>query len=187
MSWAKANPNENQLTVESQNLVKNLRGNINDLLREASPKYEKANDLYASVARPLNDLNNATNRRIDIEDDDLSPAKLDLEMRRTIGNWVNTEDLIDATKAVALEAKRNGYKKNVNLDRLVKLNASLDQRFGIAKAKAGSMAGIAESTVRGNNLDAALEAGKMAKDYVLKRNDPQAYKDLRIFLNQVLR
>jgi hypothetical protein len=177
VNWSRM-PGDDGLTVEAESLAKTLRGGINEILKKGSSKYEQANADYAKAIQPLVKLNESTGRKVDILNDDLSPAKLGQEMRKTIGNWNVTEDLKDAAKAISLEAKARGYDKNINLDRLVILNGILDKRFGVSASKGGTLGALVEPVARGDAIGAGINAGKAGLDKIRRVNDKQAMEDL---------
>jgi len=171
-------PSDNTLTAQAQGLVKSLRSDLNKVLQQGSGKYKKANEDYAESIKPLAQLNEATNSKIDVMDDDLSPSKLGLELRKLAGNWTTTEDLKQSTQMLSERANSLGYDKNINIAKLVSLDSILNDRFGVSRNKKKSAEGIVRKGFGGDRLGAAKDAADSVGKKTRKLNDEEAMKDL---------
>ena len=181
VNWGKLK--EDSLSSQAEGLVMSLRADINKSLQDASPEYKKANQDYSNAIRPLAQLNEVTNSRINVLDDNLSPTKLGQEMRKMTGNWVSTPDMIKAVNDLSVSAKKAGYDKSINLAKLVVFDTHLRNYFGVSENKGNSMAGITEQAVRGDKLGAARDAGSEAVKKSRKVNSKEAMKDLIKFFD----
>lgn len=169
VDWSKNQiAGEDSLSNEGAQLAKNLRGSINEVLRQGSKNYEAANADYTKAIKPLAELNDATGSKLRILDDDLSADALGLELRKMNGNWQSTPALQSAAKNVTLEAKNRGYNKNINLDRLVTFNGQLDKRFGVSANK--------QNTLQGN-FEAAINPVRAGVDMVIDKIAETKYSD----------
>jgi len=177
------------LSADSERIIKLLRSDINDTLRGASKDYADANDEFSYVIAPLQKLNEATNSKIDVFDDNINPEKLGLEARIVAQNNTRSIDLGDAFDDLYEMVSENGYNTNVNLKNLVDFNYSLNDRFGSMGGRGrGSFAPLIESStvnsLKNRDVGGLWQSTKNAAGKLDNRTTEGAFNELMKYLNK---
>ncbi len=182
VNWG-ASSGDNRLLIEGQNLIKGLRSDINELLSKNSKKYAAANKDYAKTISALDELDSATNSRINIKDPNLSSAKLGIELRKIMSNYASGSDLSVALKSIDDIARQYGYNDKLNLPKLALFSSILDTRFGkkstARESLGGNMETALENAARGRTIvDFGVDAASSLNRKRKGLNDEAAMSDL---------
>lgn len=129
------------LDRQAENAIKALRGQINDALRAASPKYAAANDDYAKAAGVLEPFKKVMPKDFVLKTDRLD-SRVGQEMRKTISNYAKSNDLIDLIDDLNRVAAEFGGKFDDDIMSQVMLNSELERVLG--SFAPGSMQGVNE-------------------------------------------
>lgn len=114
---------------EAENALKALRSQINEALRNASPKYAKANDDYAKAAQVLKPWAESMGRKFDPESARVENF-VGQELRKTITNYAKANELIENLDLLNRTAQEFGGKFDDDLMAQVMLNSELERVLG---------------------------------------------------------
>lgn len=140
------------LDRQAENALKALRAKINDQLRAMSPSYAAANDVYSKAASTIKPFAESMGKKFDPESTRVSNY-VGQELRRTLTNYRNSNDLITAIDDLDAVARDFGGSFDDDLMNLVVLNSELERIFGTFAP--GSAQGVGEKAIE-VGLDRAL-------------------------------
>lgn len=146
VSYGKKNM-ANPLTSQAENVLKNLRRNLNQSLGEKFPLYKAANEKYSDTIKALDDLQDAAGTKIDFKSPNANKA-LGTAMRKLTSNYGTRANLIDSLDQANQVASKYGMKLDDDIvNQLIFVN-ELDRMFGAA----------AQTSLKGQQAE-ALETG----------------------------
>ncbi len=192
-----------------QKMVKDLRSEINDTLRNNADDYAKANDGYAEIASPMRKILKKAGDNVDDLTDAEVVERFSLQARGLTNNTQGGIDLKASMEAINKAIKNNadlftpeelraagmgdGGDVNVNLQKLADLGAHTDRLMpdkatslqGITTNAANAGADTLTGTIKNVAKDAktAVTGGKEAK---LLREQEQKRKELEAGLEGLL-
>lgn len=117
------------LTAKTEAIVKGLRRDINEALREVSPKYKAANVKFKESLDSLEAIQNAVGRKKDLSGANIDKA-LGQEARKLLSNYGNRVNMMDAiNQAEGIVTKYSGKPKGDITGQIIFAN-ELDHMFG---------------------------------------------------------
>lgn len=117
------------LTDAGRNFAKSIRHNLNESIREVSPKYAEINDQLSASIRAMDALDNALPRKVDLYAEGASEA-VGQDMRKLLSNYSSRQELNNAVVQLEETAKGLGGQFGVDIKPLVTMANTLDNRFG---------------------------------------------------------
>lgn len=117
------------LSGKTERIVKKLRHNLNEALRENSPEYKAANDKFSATTGAIDDFKKAVGSKIDLDSQNIDKA-LGQASRKLLSNYQSRVQLTDALDMLESTAKKYGFEINDNiLNQLITVN-EIDRMFG---------------------------------------------------------
>lgn len=132
------------LTDSGENFAKSIRKSLNDSIREVNTQYARVNDDLSKSINAMNSLKEAIPRKVDIFGEGAEEA-IGQELRKLLSNYASRQELRNSIKTLDDVSKEFGGDFDVDVNKLVQFNNTLDDRFG-ATAR-GSFKGEIESAV----------------------------------------
>jgi hypothetical protein len=130
VSYGKVNP-ANALTIQAENIVKDLRFNLNQALGDKFPEYKAANTKYSDTLKALEDLQDSAGTKINFDSENANKA-LGVAMRKLTSNYGTRANLIDSLDQANQIATKYGMKIEDDIvNQLIFVN-ELDRMFGAA-------------------------------------------------------
>jgi len=151
----------NPLTATAENIVKNLRRNLNQTLGEKFPIYKAANAKYSDTITALDELQKSAGTNINFKSENANKA-LGTAMRKLTSNYGTRANLIDALDLANSTSTKYGLKLEDDIiNQLIFVN-ELDRMFGAAAQTSlkGQVAEAMETGVdfaRGGGASRAFE------------------------------
>lgn len=201
------------LSGRAEGIVKSLRHNLDSILDQQFPEYNRVNTNYSETIQALNALQDAAGKRIDLTGKNAETA-LGTLSRRVLGNVVTRQELINSLDQVDAVARKvvsgQGAGRNVvpyrpgfisdlsgvkpddlddSLIGQIRFVSELESIFG-TNAKNSFLGDIAKATDRtaeslavGDKTGPIREGARMAINRVRGINEENALKALRALLN----
>lgn len=123
------NPFKDPLDKRAQDAIRDLRKGINERLRAMSSDYAKANDEFSKAAESLVPFAKAMGRKFDPQNDRVE-SLVGQELRKTISNYGNSNEMIEAIGNLDEAARKLGGSFDEDLMTLVMVNSELERLFG---------------------------------------------------------
>lgn len=146
----------NKMSSDGEALLKSLRHNLNEQLRDTFPGYREINEKVADTTDALKSIMKDTNIAVDINSDSAAKA-LGQEVRKLFTNYRKGVSLDQSIDKIETIARRYGSKSNENIKQQAVFLNGLRDMFG-SEAKAGFEALTESGTRRG--VEAAATGGK---------------------------
>lgn len=138
------------LLGDTERIVKGLRHDLNESLRQHSPAYAKANKKYSDVYGAMDDLRNSIGSKVDLEGPNAEKA-LGTEARKLLSNYQARVNMLTALDSLEGVAKRYGMKINDSVTNQILVANEIDRMFGA----------VAETSLKGQ-MEQAMESGLKA-------------------------
>ena len=127
------NPSATKLSDAAENMLKNVRSQINDKLRENSSQYAQANDNFSKAASGIGPFMEAIGKKFDPESTRVENFT-GTQLRKMLSNYSNGEQMIEAVHNLNDVANSFPGKKFGNeIIPLVRLNSDLEGILGSFK------------------------------------------------------
>jgi hypothetical protein len=133
------------LTESGENFANSIRRSLNDSIREINPEYARVNDELSRSLDSMNNFKDALPRKVNFFGENLEEA-FGQELRVLLGNRQSRQELRNSIKELDDTARSFGQSSDIDINKLVQFNNTLDDRFG-ATAR-GSFKGEIESGLR---------------------------------------
>lgn len=175
------------LSGKTKGILKSLRHNLDGLLDETFPKYNKINTEYSETINALNLLQDAVGKKMNLTGPNADKA-LGTVMRRMMGNAQSRVNLKEAIEAIENISKKHGGNFTDDMKMLSKFADELDRKFGAAadtslQGDIGKVVDKAASAVI-NPVTAGISGlGKVAQK-ARGINEENAFKSIRALLKQ---
>ena len=121
--------NAKGLGGKAEIVLKNLRRNLDGLLDNNFPEYNRVNSVYSETIDAIDDFQKAAGKKIDLSGDN-AKAAIGTLSRRMLSNAQSRVQVMDAFKKIQDVAKRNGGKFNDDIVSQVVFLDELDRVFG---------------------------------------------------------
>ena len=188
VNWGKGR--EGGLAVKAENIVKDLRGGINNNLRDKSTAYAKANDTFSESIGALELMKKGVGGKFDPMSENANKLMGQMS-RRLIGNPASRVQIMDSILGLEKVAAKHGKHFDDNILRQAIMVSELERRFPhtiAASSLKGEGTAIAETAVRAaagqeTGVGLALKAGKAAYEKGKGINDINAIKAMSELLN----
>ena len=186
------------LLGQVENIVKDLRHDIDNVLDTKFPEYNSVNTQYADSINALNSLQSSVGKRLDFNSK-YADSALGQELRKLTSNYKSRNDLMESMDIVEDTLKKYGKQFDSDIDSLVVFNNMIDEAFDpiagrslrgeVGKANIDAARKLAEAargqkTVLGMGADAAAWAGKKAFKPDRSKEIEGQLKTLRELLKQ---
>lgn len=179
---------QNPLTAQAERIVKGLRYNLNESLKNQFPEYGAANTKYSEATDALDNLQSAVGKNIDLEGKNVDKA-FGTAMRRVVSNYGNRVNMIDSLDQVNQVAQKYGMPiKNDLINQMVFVN-ELDRMFG-APASGTFKGQISEALktgldiVRGGAAQKAMDLAAAGLEKASGINEDNAIKTIEQLLKR---
>jgi len=120
---------QNPLSRTAENILKNLRRNLNSSLTEQFKDYGAANTKYSQTTQALDNLQDAVGTRLDFDSPN-APAALGTAMRKILSNYSTRANVIDSLDEVNRVAGQYGMKLDDDIINQLLFVNELDRMFG---------------------------------------------------------
>lgn len=164
------------LIAQVENIVKDLRHDVDNILDTRFPEYNRVNTQYADTITALDSLQSSVGKRLDFNSK-YADSALGQELRKLTSNYKSRNDLMESMDVVEDTLRKYGKEFDSDIDSLVVFNNMIDEAFDpiagrslrgeVGKANIDAAIKMAEAargqkTVLGMGADAAAWAGKKA-------------------------
>lgn len=156
-------PLKDPIDSRAQDAMISLRKAVNEKLRSMSEGYAKANDDFARPANVLKPFAKAMGRKFDPQNDRVENL-VGQELRKTLSNYSNSNEMIKAIDDLDVMARELGGEFDDDLMTLVMMNSELERLFG--SFAPNSAQGVLE---KGGNI--ALERSGLTGEVVKQTLD----------------
>jgi hypothetical protein len=138
----------------TQTILRDIRGSLNNTLREANPRYAEVNDRISQSLNLFDDFQSAIGQKIDIfgRTTQTEGAGVGQNLRRLFGNTVGRAGLEDALNRLDTLYKQAGGTGKESVYELAMFANALDDQFGA----------VAKTSFRGD-IEAAVKQGQQAQ------------------------
>ena len=138
----------------TQTILRDIRGSLNNTLREANPRYAEVNDKISQSLTLFDDFQSAIGQKIDIfgRTTQTEGAGVGQNLRRLFGNTVGRAGLEDALNRLDTLYKQAGGTGKESVYELAMFANALDDQFGA----------VAKTSFRGD-IEAAVKQGQQAQ------------------------
>jgi len=170
------------LTGKAESIVKSLRRNIDSVLDEKFPAYNKVNTRYSDTIDVLNEFQGIAGKKMDLTGPNAEKA-IGTLMRRLMSNTQSRVNLLDSVNNIENTATKYGGKFNDDLLTQVLFADELDSVFGpVAKTSfQGQIGQAVERTARAaaSPKEAAISAVGEAANKLRGIDQEGAFKAIR--------
>jgi hypothetical protein len=179
---------ENRLSIKTERIVKDLRRNLNQTLKEKFPEYGAANDTYSNTTTALDDLQDAVGTRLDFDGEN-AYKDFGQASRKLLSNYNTRVALIDSLDAVDKVASKYGMPiKDDILNQVIFAN-EMDRMFGAPAATSlkGQMSQAMKTGVdiaKGRAADVAMELATAGLEKAQGINEENAIKAMEKILSR---
>jgi len=177
------------LKGRSQNIILDLRKNIDDTLDSEFRNYKRVNDTYSKTINALDDFQKAAGTKIELEGENLDKAAGILS-RRLLSNAASSTNLYDAIKNLDDITALTGGKFKDDIVSQAMFADILDSAFGTSAQR--SLSGEVGKAVTGPQVTRAVEApvsatieavfGKIQE--IRGINQDKAFKSMKVLLSR---
>jgi len=184
VSYGKAK--QSGLSGKPEQMLKNLRHDLNESLKGKSKKYDKVNTAYSDTIEVLNELQSVAGKKMDLFGD-RSGSSLGTLLRRLLGNTQSRVNLETSIKNIENVAIKYGGKYNDKLSTQMRFANELERMFG-PMTETSFKADIVQAVGKGVESLSPRQAGVQATRTALERmsgiNQENAFKAIETLLNQ---
>ena len=174
------------LSESGRRLSKNIRYNLNQVIRDVHPEYGQVNDVLSESIGALNDFSKTIKKDFDLASP-TAAKRIGNEARILLSRYGKKYNLDEAIKNIDALAKKQGGKFKEDLDALLIFDKTLQDQFG-SSLRGSFTAEVASGGKEGLKSMAGGKAGfakhifdkgvDVAADKFMNINDTQAYKTL---------
>ena len=176
---------------KTESVMKGLRKNIDGVLDQNFPEYDQVNTVYAETITALDELQDATGKKLDFSGDNANKA-VGTPLRRLMGNAQSRVNLMDAINGLERTARKHGAEFDDDLFTQILFADELDSRLGTS-ARTSFSGEVERGTRRGFQAAAQGKAGftqaaiDIGADQAAKLrgiNDEAAIKSIKTLLRK---
>lgn len=173
------------LTGKSERIVKELRLNIDTILDDRFPAYNKVNTRYSDTINAINNFQDAAGKKMDLTGPNADKAVGTL-VRRLMSNTQSRVNLMDAIDSLEGVSKKYGGRFNDDLMTQMLFVDELDNVFKpVARTSFQGQIGQAiDRAARPSLKDMAADAAKAGIERVRNINEDQAFKSIKKLLTK---
>ena len=176
------------LSGRMENILKNLRRDLDRNLDSSFPKYDKINTKFSDTKNALDQIQLAVGKNLDLSSPSAEKA-LGQELRKLMSNYRSRTNLLDAIPALEETAKKYGKKFKDDLELQTRFVDELHRKFGTPAST--SLAGETEKavtkgieTATGGKLNAATEIAQAAIRKAKGVSDQNAFRSMKELLRR---
>lgn len=176
------------LSAKTERIVKDLRRNLNQTLKEKFPEYGDANDVYSNTTTALDELQDAVGTRLDFDGEN-AYKDFGQASRAILSNRNTRVSLIDSLNVLDNVASKYGMPiKDDILNQVIFAN-EMDRMFGAPAATSfkGQISQAMKTGVdiaKGRAADVAMELAKTGLEKAKGINEENAIKAMEKILNR---
>lgn len=164
-----------------ENVLKDLRRDIDGILDDNFPDYNDVNTLYSETIGVLDELQDIAGRKTNLLGAN-SAKGVGVLLRRVLSNAVSRTRLLDSLDSIEGLARRLGGGFEDDLLDLVLYANELDNRFGASAAT--SFKGEIERAIPISKTDMAVKTAKAAAEKLRGINNEAAFKSIEDLLKR---
>jgi hypothetical protein len=176
------------LVGDTERVVKALRFDLNNVLRDFSENYAMANTKYSEAIGALDDLRSVVGAKVNLEGENVDKA-LGQESRKLLSNYQSRVTMIDALDNLERTARKYGFQANDSITNQVIVANEIDRMFGTVAET--SIKGIMEQAGRtgievaqGGVRQAAMDLAAGVLEKVRGINEENAVKSIKKLLEE---
>lgn len=174
------------LTAQVENLLKELRHNLDETLDGAFPEYDRVNTIYAETKSVMDEFESSVASRIDFRSKNVDRA-LGIESRKIASNYASGSLQLESLEDLTRIANRYGGQFDDDLVTQVMFFTELNRLFPQAFKNTfqGDIEKAMGNAARGNLKDIAIDKGiEAVKDKALNLNEAGRIRALRNLLKE---
>lgn len=176
------------ISESGRNVLKGLRHQTNQVLRNSIPEYAEVNDVLSSVLQTMDEFKNATKLNLNMFDD--PSGMIGQEMRKLHTNYKSRGVIEQAAARIDQLANDMGGNFNTNYSDLSQFANRLDERFGSSKSGdfqgKNEAADMAASYVTEGTPGAIRSGVNAVKNRLMRSPEDEfkAYQSLKSLINR---
>ena len=168
-------------------LVKRLRSGLNNSMRDVSPEYARANDVYSETIEAIGNMKTATKADLDLSSAD---ARVGQELRKMMSNYRSRADIYDSVVEMDNLSAKYGAEfddsviaQTLFVDEMARLLGTPSERraFETLMSRA-TKKGVDAATTGGSSIMYDTLLGSY--DWMTGQSPEKALKTMRAFLDQ---
>lgn len=172
----------------TERVVKKLRNDLNQVLRNSSEDYAMANTKYSDTIDALSNFQRAVGTKVNLEGPNADKA-LGQESRKFLTNYQSRVNMVDALENLEEIAKKYGFKPQDNITNQVIVANEIDRMFGAAAERSlreemRSAMGTGVELARKGVTEAAMDLAKDVAERMRGINEENAIKALKALLDE---
>lgn len=169
------------LKGQTQRVLKKLRSNVDSILDENFPAYDKVNTKYSETIGAIDAFQDVAGKKMNLTGVNSDKAVGTL-LRRLMSNAQSRVRLLDAVNDIESTAKKYGGKFDDDLLSQIMFVDELDNVFGpVAKT---SFQGQIRQAIPTGKTDAAMKAAQAVADKLRNVNEKAAFKAIKELLSK---
>lgn len=167
------------LAGETERIMKTMRKDINDAIREVSPDYAAANDAYSETIGALDNFQDVMGTKVDLTGPRADEA-VGRNLRKLMSNYGVRENLFDSISEIESIAKKHGGEFDDNILLQAGYAQKLDDMFGAVADTSirGAAGGAIKDAARGDTLGALGSLAGGAYKKLKGQTDKKAYESI---------
>lgn len=173
------------LAGETERILKTLRSDINNAIRDVSPDYAAANDAYSETIGALDNFQDVMGKKVDLTGSRADEA-VGRNLRKLMSNYGVRENLFDSIAEIEQVAKKHGGEFDDNILLQAGYAQKLDDMFGAVADTSlrGAGTGAIRDAARGDLLGVVGNVATGAYKKFKGQTDKKAYDAMMDLLNQ---
>jgi hypothetical protein len=178
----------NPLSQKTENVLKGLRRNINNILGDRFEPYRDANTRFSETTDVLNRLQKAIGSQIDLDSENANKS-LGTSARKIMSNFQSRVQMLDAIALADEVAKKYGLKLEDDIITQVIFANELDRMFGATASTSlkGQMQEAIKSGIqaaKGDPVQRALDLAMSASEKIRGLSEENAIKAIEALLKR---
>ncbi|MEE8289719.1 MAG: hypothetical protein V3R25_09945 [Nitrosomonadaceae bacterium] len=173
------------LAGDTERIMKDLRYDINQAIRDVDPDYAAANDAYSETIGAIDEFQSLMGNKVDLSGANASEA-VGRNLRKVMSNYNTRENLLDSITSIEELAIKHGGEFSDNIILQAGYAQKLDDMFGAVADTSlrGAAGGAIRDTVRGDLLGAAGNLASGAVKKFKRQTDEKAFNAINDLLKQ---
>jgi hypothetical protein len=171
------------LAGDTERIMKDLRYDINQAIRDVDPDYAAANDAYSETIGALDEFQSLMGNKVDLSGVNAGES-VGRNLRKVMSNYNTRENLLDSITTIENLAVKHGGEFNDNIILQAGYAQKLDDMFGAVADTSlrGAAGGAIRDTVRGDLLGAAGNVVSGAAKKIKRQTDEKAFNAINELL-----
>ena len=179
----------NVLSEKTIRIVKDLRRDLNEALREYSPEYKNANTKFKDSLEAIENYAKTVGAKVDFDAPNVD-KKLGQSARKLLSNYGVRPDMENSIKQLNAVSKKYGMKLNDDIMTQLMFAQELDRMFGAPadntfKGQSAQSLATGVEVAQNSAIANTLKAGKKVADKFIGVNEQNALKAIEALLNSL--